>query len=125
MNQANGEPGASEADIVRMRQEISETRDQLGETVQALAARADVKARAREATAAAADRALVQARTTASALSAKASELNSRVGEHLPEPVRYISPFALLTALAFAAAAVVGTVTAVRRRKGRRQEWPS
>ncbi|MBO3742454.1 DUF3618 domain-containing protein [Actinoplanes flavus] len=46
MSDING--SAAKPDLVALREEIRQTRSDLGETVQALAARADVKARARE-----------------------------------------------------------------------------
>ncbi|GGN83474.1 hypothetical protein GCM10010112_61840 [Actinoplanes lobatus] len=46
MSEING--SAAKPDLVALREEIRQTRSDLGETVQALAARADVKARARE-----------------------------------------------------------------------------
>jgi ElaB/YqjD/DUF883 family membrane-anchored ribosome-binding protein len=46
MSEKNG--NAAKPDLVALRQEIRQTRAELGETVQVLAGRADVKARARE-----------------------------------------------------------------------------
>ncbi|GLY06187.1 MULTISPECIES: DUF3618 domain-containing protein [Actinoplanes] len=46
MTDNNG--SAAKPDLVALREEIRQTRAELGQTVQALAARADVKARARE-----------------------------------------------------------------------------
>ncbi|MBW6438465.1 DUF3618 domain-containing protein [Actinoplanes hulinensis] len=46
MSEING--SAAKPDLVTLREEIRQTRSDLGETVQALAARVDVKARARE-----------------------------------------------------------------------------
>jgi len=46
MSEKNGSPG--KPDVTALRAEIKQTRADLGETVQALAAKADVKARARE-----------------------------------------------------------------------------
>ncbi|BEL12491.1 hypothetical protein Q0Z83_106820 [Actinoplanes sichuanensis] len=46
MSDKNG--SAAKPDLVALREDIRQTRADLGETVQALAARADVKARARE-----------------------------------------------------------------------------
>ena len=47
MSEKNGSSGAK-PDIAALRAEIKQTRAELGETVQALAAKADVKARAKE-----------------------------------------------------------------------------
>jgi len=49
MSESNGTTGKNgKPDLVALREEIKQTRADLGDTVQALAARADVKARARE-----------------------------------------------------------------------------
>jgi hypothetical protein len=49
MSESNGKTGKNgKPDLVALRAEIRQTRAALGDTVQALAARADVKARARE-----------------------------------------------------------------------------
>jgi len=50
VSQKNGSNGSSggKPDVAALRAEIKQTRAELGETVQALAAKADVKARARE-----------------------------------------------------------------------------
>ncbi len=49
MSQKNGSSAASgKPDVEALRSEIAQTRAELGETVQALAAKADVKARAKE-----------------------------------------------------------------------------
>ena len=47
MSNANGSAGGR-PDVAALREDIRQTRADLGETVQALAAKADVKARARE-----------------------------------------------------------------------------
>ena len=47
MSDKNGATGAK-PDVAALREDIKQTRAELGETVQALAAKADVKARARE-----------------------------------------------------------------------------
>jgi ABC-type transporter Mla subunit MlaD len=48
MSDKNGSSSESKPDVAALRAEIAQTRADLGETVQALAAKADVKARARE-----------------------------------------------------------------------------
>lgn len=49
MSEKNGAPGSNgKPDVAALRAEIAQTRAELGETVQALAAKADVKARAKE-----------------------------------------------------------------------------
>ena len=48
MTDKNGSSSESKPDVAALRAEIAQTRADLGETVQALAAKADVKARAKE-----------------------------------------------------------------------------
>ena len=48
MSNKNGSSSESKPDVAALRAEIAQTRADLGETVQALAAKADVKARAKE-----------------------------------------------------------------------------
>ena len=48
MSNKNGSSSSGKPDVAALRAEIAQTRTELGETVQALAAKADVKARARE-----------------------------------------------------------------------------
>ena len=48
MSDKNGSSSESKPDVAALRAEIAQTRADLGETVQALAAKADVKARAKE-----------------------------------------------------------------------------
>ena len=48
MSSKNGSSSESKPDVAALRAEIAQTRADLGETVQALAAKADVKARAKE-----------------------------------------------------------------------------
>jgi hypothetical protein len=48
MSNKNGSSSSGKPDVAALRAEIAQTRSELGETVQALAAKADVKARAKE-----------------------------------------------------------------------------
>jgi len=48
MSDKNGASGGAKPDVEALRSEIAQTRAELGETVQALAAKADVKARAKD-----------------------------------------------------------------------------
>lgn len=68
MSDKNGSAG--KPDLVALRADIRQTRADLGETVQALAARADVKARARE-----------QVDLTRQRVLTKAAEMTGRVRE--------------------------------------------
>lgn len=59
------DPSAGDAKVAALRQEIAQTRAELGETVEALAAKADVKARARARARELADETRVRARELA------------------------------------------------------------
>ncbi|WP_028805667.1 DUF3618 domain-containing protein [Streptomyces sp. 142MFCol3.1] len=67
-----------------LREQVEQTRHDLGETVAALAAKADVKARTQDKVAEVKD----QAAAKAGALKAKATEAASRVQDKLPDPVK-------------------------------------
>ena len=69
MSQKNGAAG-NKPDLAALRAEIAQTRAELGETVQALAAKADVKARAKE-----------QVEHTKARMMAQAAEATGRVRE--------------------------------------------
>ncbi|GAA4589816.1 hypothetical protein BJY16_009023 [Actinoplanes octamycinicus] len=94
MSERNGT--TTKPDLVALRAEIKQTRSELGDTVQALAARADVKARAREQVVQARERVRVQVREQAAAV-----RLN-------PAP---------LVLLAAGLAAVAGVILIVRGRR--------
>ncbi|MEV4461170.1 DUF3618 domain-containing protein [Microbispora sp. NPDC049633] len=64
-------------EIAEVRQEIERTRDHLGDTIEALAAKADVKARAQE-----------RVHATTAAARARVAEVTGRVRDVTPEPVR-------------------------------------
>jgi Protein of unknown function (DUF3618) len=66
-----------EPEMARLRAEIEQTREQLGETVQALTHKADVPARARE-----------KLHDTRDAAEQKARQVAARAAATLPEPVR-------------------------------------
>jgi hypothetical protein len=71
-------------DIQELRQEIEQTRDQLGDTVQQLAAKADVQARARDKAA----ELTKKVKGKASQTQAQAAAVGAPVWEATPEPVR-------------------------------------
>ncbi|MER6468796.1 DUF3618 domain-containing protein [Streptomyces collinus] len=78
-----------------LREQIEHTRHELGDTVQALAAKTDVKARAQEKAAEIKDQAAAkagalkeQAALKAEQVKVKAAEAASRVQEKLPDPVK-------------------------------------
>ncbi|WP_333773471.1 DUF3618 domain-containing protein [Streptomyces sp. IBSBF 3136] len=79
-----------------LREQIENTRHELGDTVQALAAKTDVKARAQEKAAEIKDQAALkagelkeQAALKAEQVKVKATEAASRVQDKLPDPVRH------------------------------------
>ncbi len=95
--EADAQPAAEEGPVegAELRQEIERTREQLGETVEQLAAKTDVKSRARATATELAGRAkstAAQARTQAAAQFGNArGQLQARaapVREATPEPVR-------------------------------------
>jgi len=70
MSNKNGSSAAGKPDVAALRAEIAQTRTELGETVQALAAKADVKARAKE-----------QIEETKARVKAQAAEATGKVRE--------------------------------------------
>ncbi|WP_432923454.1 DUF3618 domain-containing protein [Microbispora sp. CA-135349] len=74
-SEGGGKKGHDE--ISEVRQEIERTRDDLGDTIEALAAKADVKARAQE-----------RVHATTAAARARVAGVTGRVREATPEPLR-------------------------------------
>jgi len=72
-----GEEKKGHDEIAEVRQEIERTRDHLGDTIEALAAKADVKARAQE-----------RVHATTAAARARVAGVTGRVREVTPEPLR-------------------------------------
>jgi hypothetical protein len=122
------------ADPAVLREEIARTRSDLGRTVEALAAKTDVGARARDAAGHAADQAREvaghaadQAREVAHTVKAKAGDAMSVAGEHVRSGADSVHETVIdmppatrslpLTALALAGAAVAGIVLLIRRRR--------
>jgi len=112
----------SPTDPRRLRSEIDETRAELGETVQALAARTDVKARARHAVGGATDQAKQKlaaasdrAAQAAGVVAGKAASAKDQLARRqVPPRMRRPLPWA---ALAGAAAAIGLVVVLIRRRR--------
>jgi len=110
------------ADPEQLRSEIERTRSDLGETVQELAAKADVKARAKQAVGDTTDRArekLVgvkdQAAQAAGTVAQKASTAKQQLADSgLPAPMRRSLPLATIAAVV--AAAIVTYIVVARRR---------
>ncbi|WP_213454941.1 DUF3618 domain-containing protein [Rhizomonospora bruguierae] len=109
MTQGGGvaSPRSSNGSAEALREEIRQTRAELGETVQALAARADVKARVRESAEQTKDRLRTQAIHAAEQARVSASEARD-LARRSPVPW-----FALA-----GAAAVLALVVALRGRRG-------
>ncbi|MEU4419802.1 DUF3618 domain-containing protein [Actinoplanes sp. NPDC024001] len=107
--------GSAKPDLAVLREEIKQTRAELGETVQALAARADVKARAREQVEHTKERVLTQAAAMTGRVREKALVASERVRGSAVEPVR-TSPFPTVLVVA-GLAAVVGVILIVRGRR--------
>jgi ElaB/YqjD/DUF883 family membrane-anchored ribosome-binding protein len=82
MTDTNG--SAAKPDLVALREDIKQTRADLGETVQALAARADVKARAREQVQETKQRVLTQAAAMTGRVREAAADAAVRVRETPP-----------------------------------------
>jgi uncharacterized protein YjbJ (UPF0337 family) len=109
------------ADPDQLRSEIAATRADLSDTVEALAAKADLKGRAKEAVSDAADQARQKVATAgdraaqaAGAVTETAVAAKDRLQEQLPPQVRRPLPWATLGAVA---AAVVVVIVLVRRRR--------
>jgi Protein of unknown function (DUF3618) len=106
----------------QLRAEIEQTRADLGETVQELAAKADVKARAKQAVGDTAGRARQkladvkdQAAQAAGTVAEKAATARQQLADSdLPAPVRRPLPLAAITA---GVAAVIVTLIVVARRR--------
>jgi hypothetical protein len=106
---------AAQAD--QLRQEIARTRDQLGETVAALAARADVKARLQESAQAARERMQERVQGALGGAAARAEQTRDRVVAAVPEPVRRGPAGIGLAALAAGVVAAVVVLVVARRRR--------
>ncbi|WP_229072516.1 DUF3618 domain-containing protein [Actinoplanes sp. DH11] len=124
MSEKNG--SAAKPDLAVLREEIQQTRADLGETVQALAAKADVKARAREQVEQTRQRVLTQAaavtgRVREAAVSAggRAKEVTVHAKESAVEPAaeRVRANPAPVLLVAAGLAALVGVILIVRGRR--------
>ncbi|BBH63648.1 hypothetical protein ACTI_03330 [Actinoplanes sp. OR16] len=119
MSENNG--SAAKPDLAVLREEIKQTRADLGETVQALAARADVKARAREQVEQTRQRVLTQAHELTGRVRSAAVSATGHVKDAAADPaaeaerVRANPAPALLVAAGVAA--LVGIILIVRGRR--------
>lgn len=115
--------GAAKPDLVALREEIKQTRADLGETVQALAARADVKARAREQVQETKQRVLVQAAAMTDRVREAALGAGEKVRETPPRELAYqagsrvrANPLPAMLVVA-GLAAVAGVILIIRGRR--------
>ncbi|WP_433826237.1 DUF3618 domain-containing protein [Actinoplanes sp. CA-015351] len=127
MSETNG--SAAKPDLAVLREEIKQTRAELGETVQALAARADVKARAKEQVEQTRQRVLTQAaeltgrvREAAVTATGRAIQASGHAAEAAREPVaetgaRVRANPAPVLLVAAGLAALVGVILIVRGRR--------
>lgn len=106
---------AAQAD--ELRREIARTRGQLGETIAALAAKTDVKARLQDSAQAARVRARERLHHAVGGASARAGQARERVAGAVPGTVRTVPAGAGLAALAAGVVAVVVVMVIVRRRR--------
>ncbi|MEU8663025.1 DUF3618 domain-containing protein [Actinoplanes philippinensis] len=121
MSDKNG--SAAKPDLVALRQDIRQTRAELGETVQALAARADVKARAREQVQETKQRVLTQAAVMTGRVREAAAGATGRVRETPPRELAHqagervrANPMPTMLLLAGLAAAA-GIILIIRGRR--------
>ncbi|MEU8238752.1 DUF3618 domain-containing protein [Actinoplanes missouriensis] len=112
MSERNG--SAAKPDLAVLREEIKQTRAELGETVQALAAKADVKARARDQVEQTRQRVLTQAAEFTGRVREAAVRATDPAGD-VQSRVRADPAPALL--LAAGLAALVGVILIVRGRR--------
>lgn len=120
MSGSNGTSG--KPDLVALRAEIKQTRAELGETVQALAAKADVKARAREQVTQTKQRILDQAVSATGRLRDVAGHAAANVKDATGEApgavaVRARNNQLPVVLIAAGLAAVVGVILIVRGRR--------
>jgi ElaB/YqjD/DUF883 family membrane-anchored ribosome-binding protein len=116
MSDKNG--SAAKPDLAVLREEIRQTRADLGETVQALAARADVKARAKEQVEHTKERVLTQAAVLTGRVRERAAVATETSGEAVHEASARVRANPLPTVLVVAGlAAVVGIILIVRGRR--------
>lgn len=111
----NGEPGA-DASVEEIQADIDKTRQELGQTVEALVAKADVKGRAKEKASDTKDRIAEKAAQTRDVVVEKATAAQSAAREALTddaESVKSLLPFAAAIA---AGIALIGLVVWRRRR---------
>ena len=110
----NGEPGA-DASVEEIQADIDKTRQELGQTVEALVAKADVKGRAKEKASDTKDRIAEKAAQTRDVVVEKATAAQSAAREALTDDAESVKSL-LPVAAAIAAIAVIGLVVWRRRR---------
>jgi hypothetical protein len=94
-------PGAAAADAEQqLRQEIDQTRQQLGDTVEALAGKADVKARAQAWKAGLASQVKSQTTRTRAAAAERAGSVRGQLADTTPRDRRQATAAAIVTLVA-------------------------
>lgn len=116
------EPGP-EAGIQDLQADIERTRTQLGQTVEALSGKLDVKAQAKHKAANTRDRvasrtqeAKARAVDTAQALRSKAADMRSKVADAATDDQGSVRPRVPLAGIAVAGAVAIGIAVGMRRR---------
>ncbi len=111
----NGEPGP-DADIDDLQADIEKTRHELGQTVEALAAKADVKGRVEDKVSETKDRVATKTNQATEAVADRAHAAQHATREALTTDTGSVRPVVPVAAL-IAAAAVIGAVLWLRRRR--------
>jgi hypothetical protein len=111
----NGEPGpdASGEDILA---DIDKTRHELGQTVEALAGKADVKGQAKQKASDTKDRLTEKAAQTRDVVAEKATAAQSATREALTDDAGSVKPLIPAAAIITAGIVIIGTVVRRRRR---------
>ena len=115
------EPGP-DAGIDDIQADIEHTRKELGETIEALSAKADVKGRVKQKTADTKDRITEKAHESKDVVVEKAHAAQSAARDAVTDDTRSVKPGVPLIAALIAAAVVIGPVVWRRRRDPGRRE---
>jgi ElaB/YqjD/DUF883 family membrane-anchored ribosome-binding protein len=111
----NGEPGA-DASVEEIQADIDKTRQELGQTVEALVAKTDVKGRAKEKASDTKDRITEKAAQTRDVVVEKATAAQSVAREALTDDAASVKSLLPVAAAIAASIAVIGLVVWRRRR---------
>jgi ElaB/YqjD/DUF883 family membrane-anchored ribosome-binding protein len=110
-----GEPGP-DAPVEDIQADIDKTRDELGQTVEALAAKADVKGQAKQKAFDTRDRLTEKAVQTRDVVAQKATAAQSATREALTDDAGSVKPVVPVAAVIAASIVVIGIVVWRRRR---------